>query len=233
MSGYFLAPYPEAATDEDVYHTKNLILGLFLLLILPVIIPATVISSVLSLLPFYDYSWNEWIFLLSSLLLGAALGFLMDLNKRTRESGTGSTQKERGVFIRITSGDRQIVISERMINCFIIAEIVLVVLMFGVMSSGVLDRIVVEGKYVGYDYENGSSIGFNTEMNTFTQKKYGISKSGTYLINGTVLTLYYSDGNTTRYSIHDLGIRLFPMDRSQFVNGREWGEEEYLKPVFM
>lgn len=232
QSAYFLAPYPEAATNEDVYQTRDNINTLGLLMILPLFVPLSFLGSFCGSLN--PAVWGL-IIPLSSTLIAAFLGLVMDFfyysSDLYRKNQTEKTEK--GVFIRIPLGDSQIVISERIISCFIIAEIVLVVLMVGVQSSGVLDRIVVKGGYDGYDYENGSAISFNSELNTFTQKKFGISKSGTYVINGTVLTLYYSDGNTTRYSIHDLGLRLFSMDKSRFINGREWGEEEYLKPVFM
>jgi len=65
------------------------------------------------------------VFPLFGIVTGGGLGLLLDLNKRNKAGGTGISQKEKGVFIRIRFfGERHGVIREGFVNAFIIAEIV-------------------------------------------------------------------------------------------------------------
>ena len=59
------------------------------------------------------YSAVFWVF----------LGFLFDLNKKGREG-----EREKGVFLRIPLGGRNIVISEKFVNYLIFAEILILVI---------------------------------------------------------------------------------------------------------
>jgi len=64
---------------------------------------------------------------LSYLIYGATfwmfLGFLIDLNKKNRED-----KREKGIFLRIPLEGRNIIISERFVNCLIVAEIIILVI---------------------------------------------------------------------------------------------------------
>ena len=226
----FFAPYPDAALINNVYKLRNFIDTFALILLFPLFLPAGAIAS---FIPSPDWIWFGLLIPLSGVLIGAVLGLIMDLFYYSNDIYQNNQEKvtKKTVFIKISLGNRKIVISERFVNCLTLIEIILLISVIGIHNSGVMDRIIVDGDYRSYGYQDSFAISFNSELNTFSEKINDTKKTGTYVIDGNVLILHYSDGNTAEYSIYELGIRLYPLNRSKFANDEEWKKNGYIKPI--
>ena len=235
-------------TGPWIHTTYNDFGGVSIMLITllsPLIIPGLVLLAPIhllfpSLFTFFDD--DLLLILCSGVISWIFIGFLMDLyiwnlNKKNPEGEIKKSQREKGVFIRIPFGSREIVISEKIVNCIIIAEIILLVIFIGIIFSGVMhDNSGVEyeneidGKYVKGGYTSGIAIYFNKSTSTFSEcYPYGKIENGTYIINKTLLKIYYSNGTTKEYIIKNVN-QLSPANRSQFSSEDEWYENWYAKP---
>ena len=230
LLGSVLTPLMVTDTGGGIYE-YNFLLDLILLLpLLPVV-----------LLP-HPGIFIIFEFPLAGAISGAILGFLVDIVKGSREAGIEKSQREKGVFIRIPFGSRKIVISEKLINCCIIAEF-LILVFFVIMSSigpitgkpGFTHEDQVDG--VDGEYLKGGSsdytINFNKYSGTFIESyPDGSKENGTYIANETVLTLYYSEGKTAVYNIYD-AFSLVPINKNGFNSDIEWKKNWYVKPRLM
>lgn len=231
ISGSFLTPLMITDVPGTGYEYNFL---LDLILLLPVI--PVVILPHLGIFILFEFP-------LAGVITGAVLGFIVDLIRGNLETGTEKSQREKGVFIRIPLGNnKKIVISEKMVNCFIIAEFLILIFIFALnFSGGIYENSDanyeeqmegVDGKYL----KGGSddyTIFFNKSATTFIESyPDGSTKNGTYLANETFLILYYSDGKTAEYFVNNSNL-LRPADRSQFSSEMEWKYNSYSKPMLM
>lgn len=226
----FLIPDTTAATDPGLYLLRKDINSLAFILAYFLVLP---LAPVLSLLPSFSLIGGTIFIPLTGAVFGAIFGFLIDLYKNTKESGTKKDQREKGVFVRIPFGSKKIIISEKFVNCFIIAWIILLVFFTALNSSGIMDKAVVDGIY----WERGSSdhtLIFYKNNNTFGELyPNSTTENGTYKVNQTLLTLYYSNGKIVNYNIENDGFVLSPANKAQFSSEEEWEEKGYMKPRLM
>lgn len=228
ISGSFLTPLMITDVPGTGYE-YNFLLDLILLLPL---IPVLVLPY-LGIFIFFEFP-------LAGAITGAFLGFLADLIKGNREGGTEKSEREKGVFMRISLGSRKIVISEKAVNCFIVVEIIILVLFVAIIFSGDIHKnsgVIhenevngVDGKYVKGGYTPEITIYFNKSTSTFSEcYPNGKIENGTYIVNETLLTLYYSNGTTAQYIIKSIN-QLSPANKSQFSSEEEWYENWYARP---
>ena len=182
------------------YYSPSTASWIGLLLLLPLIIPGFVISIPINLLcPFFSSYFN--LFLLLS-FYGAICwifaGFFIDLNnteqnKKYPKEEIKKGQREKGVFIRIPFGSRKIVVSERFVNWIIVIEIIILIFLNILTNPFFTHEETVEGKFVNNRFFD-QTLNFNKDERTFIMRySDGTTETGTYELNGTHLTLYYSD----------------------------------------
>ena len=174
-------------------------------------------------------------------LIGAAFGFLIDLISKYWKRGTDKDQREKGVFIRIpVGGGKKLVISEKVVNYFIIVEFLVLVFFVALNFSGDMydnsdvtyenEVNGVEGKYERGILSSTILIYFDKNTNTFIENyPDNTTENGTYIVNETLLTLYYSNGTIKEYIIKNVN-QLSPANRSQFCSKDEWYDNWYTKP---
>ena len=217
--GSFLTPLMVTDVGGGLYEYKFL---LDLILLLPVL-PAAFLPHLVNLI-FFEFS-------LGGAITGFFFGSILDIIKENHKGETEKSQREKGVFIRIPFGSRKTVISEKMVNCFIFAEFLILVFFVGIIFSGdIYDNSGlehqneidgVEGKYVRYT--DGITIYFNKSTYTFTEYyPNGEIENGTYIVNETLLKLYYFNGTTKEYIIKNVN-QLNPANSSE----GDWHENWY------
>ena len=232
ISGSFLTPLMVTDVGGGLYEYNFL---LDLILFLPVI--PVVILPKLMILIFFEFS-------LAGAITGAVFGSILDIIKGNREGDTGKSQREKGVFIRIPiGGSRKLVISEKVVNYFIIVEFIILVFFVALSSVSATtensyvtheDQVNgVDGEYLKGGHTTGITINFNKYAGTFIESyPNGSTENGTFVANETFLTLYYSDGKTAGYFVNNSNL-LRPANRSQFNSEMDWKYNSYSKPMLM
>ncbi|WP_421907927.1 hypothetical protein [Methanolacinia petrolearia] len=179
------------------------------------------------------------LFIIIGVAIGAIVGNLWDFyliqkNKKTKEKREETVNPEKGIYLLIYRGDKKpIIISEKFVNYCIIVGIILWAVLLAIDISDVTENYEVYGYYD--KFPSGDTINFDKDSGTFIEKTSGGTKTGTYKENEdqTLLTLYYSDGETAEYYIENKAFRLVPANRSQYSSDEEVKDNLYLKPKVM
>ena len=226
----FVLNNPAYLWDIGVYHLGNLFLltgvVLFSLLIIPLI-------PIIMIWPSFVPDYFLFSLPITGLVIGIFCSYLLNSKRKNRKDEEKPDKNDEGIFVRISLGrEKFIAVKEKTINCCIIIGIVLWALLFFYNFSGVQDEVVVLGTF-----EKGCrpeyTINFDKDSGTFTERSPGITETGTYIINETSLTLYYSDGKAAEYTISNTGNELYPANRSQCSSEEEWRNNNYLKSLIM
>ena len=125
------------------------------------------------------------------------------------------------------------IITERIVNYCIFCLIIIIALLFIIDISGITEKYEVFGEY--NKFLSRDAINFDRDSYTFIEKTSSGKKTGTYEMNEnlTLLTLYYSNGETTEYYVENKAFILVPANRSQYVSDQEVEDNMYLKPKIM
>lgn len=164
-------------------------------------------------------------------IISTALGFILDLLAdpkfgKIKEKPEATIGREKGVFIRISrEPGKSVVIREKLVNYCIIAGFVIIAVLFTLDFSGIVDNYELDGFYS----RSPDELSIYKESGTFREELNGTRETGTYEVNGSLLTLYYSDGKLAEYYIEQKMRVLRPANRSRFI-GVEYNENCYVKP---
>ena len=87
------------------------------------------------------------------------------------------------------------------------------VILFILSNSGTMDNIEIDGDFVKIGNMR-CSLDFDKKSETFIERSPGITETGTYRVNNSLLILYYSNGKISEYYISDKGFSLTSVNGS-------------------
>jgi len=164
-------------------------------------------------------------------VIAAFIGFLLDLRaesgyRKSKEKPGEKAVREAGVFLHISGeSGKPVVINEKLVNYCIISGFVIIAVLFIVDFTGIADNYEPDGFYSRPPDE----LSIYKKSGTFREELNGTKETGTYEVNGSLLTLYYSDGKIAEYYLEQKIRVLRPANRSRFI-GVEYNENCYVKP---